>query len=615
MKSEMKSPAQKGVAFLEFAIIAPLLFFVVLGMIDLFTYLYLANVLDARAHRALEVASWVPGLEQQKEVMANGQESALQKASRQIKQNVLSSEISTLFKTAPNGPARARLLGEEYSDYAEIVEIREGQEIDKETFRKVKKDIVIALPPVQAGSKTRDIYFSRNPIGVRINAKINPLTPFMPSLDVSGEAWGFRETSSTSERSPMIDCTGKPFDPNKLPTPQECCLDAAGKITNGINPYTGLCGCPSGREFGIIPGKVPEESACICKLSSITCDNGKPITHPDNWNRTVNYNDCTCSPGDCTYDNWQIGAGRDGSDPGKCSCTQGEYFLQGFGDQVVSPIATGGCAYQNCEEVTTSRGAKYQKCTNRVDPTCKVTCPKNSGYDPILCGCYCSNGGNDLAPPGGCGCNILQTDVSNTPGKLDCHCQKNGVDMPAWDPERGVLDPNTCSYVCNNRVYYSGTSYQLIPGDPSIGTPAMCKCAAGYTNVKNGWGGQFANSETIDPNSGSMCCKADMCTTGEWAGASNVSLAWFNTCYCKCAAGTTPVTIESCCMPLIDSTDPTKIDTRHCGSAPSCAPKITRDGDNKITKLDKPDNYTFRKDCYSAATCAGKTNEYCKPTS
>lgn len=482
---------ESAASMIEFLIAVPVLALAVLGMIDLFTYLYLRNVLEARAHRAVEVASWMPHISEPERTDNENAERSPQfaEALANIESAAVGDEVSQLFSTGSAGRYRARLESEPITILEKDIESSEV-ETESPFDGGLTNSVAVLLPTVDAVTGSRDRGFERQPIGIRINAKLNPLTPFLPAIDVSGVAWGYRENISASSSLPMFDCLGRPFNPNRLPTPEDCDCGEGG-----MNPLTGQCGCPDGKIWGQRPGSSTFE--CICDVSKLSCEPGQ----------LYNYDTCECGAMCPVGSNPLFGQRR--SDDNTCECTVLPGAVKESED--CRNVCTTVAGVTTCRAVTSG-------CSNS-------NCFSGTHWSPTYCGCWCAPRNSLIGiaqnqPPGGPllyqyyaqggvrGATFTdpetacQAPVCDQTGVMPgfhrtgphCLCASNTGQPTRYVDDNGfILQINkNCQYECVGRTW--GGRHQVVDG--------RCVCRNGYVSAGN----VFNANAPVD------CCPANKCT-------------------------------------------------------------------------------------------------------
>ena len=392
-----KKPNSHGATLVEVAVGLIIILVFAFGLIDLVRYLYLTNALDAAAHRALSVATWVPDLEKVDD--PNAGTSEFDVALEKIVNKALAGTTESLFRE--NSSAYLSHGAVKYYDI-------NG---DSHQFKvDIDSQIGIALPA--AGSDgTRNGGFSTQPIGVKINARLRPFTPFVPAISVVGEAWGYREMPVAAIETGPLDCSGRPFNPRNLPTPGDCHCEV-------IDPRTGQCGCPPPlKEF--INASTGEKE-CRCDVNALSCDDDQLVD-------AVN---CICDTKHCLWagNTWGPDYGQNRLDNNQCGCEEPQNVIK-------NPDGTPSCEGAKC--VWNDVLGDYE-CT---DSTCTTAnCPSNLYWHRYTCSCWCAGGGfnEDNLQNNICECQGIR--VMDPTTRL-CVCPNMTC------PANEVLDTN-CSCIC-----------------------------------------------------------------------------------------------------------------------------------------------------------------------
>lgn len=514
---------QRGITMLEFALAAPVLILVILFTIDVFTYLYLANILEARAHRALETASWVPHLSEKSEQIGDGGASTVNadfaQAKEEIVQAALQGEISSMFAISDGQNRRAKLKS---GDIAVIeTTLPEDAEQSSDYFAEsADSKIAILLPSVDQGTGSRDVGFARQPIGVRINAEYTPLMSFLPPISLSAEAWGFRENFSSAGQVPMFDCLGRPFNPANLPSPEDC---NCGNL--GMNPLTGQCGCPEGKVWGKKPGSTVDE--CICDVSLLNC-------HPG---QLYDYTNCRCG-NYCTGGASPL-IGQRRTEDNTCGCPTVWSELKNE-----SP----GCRKNVCAVVD-----GVEVCKDETWACSSANCFNRTHFSSSACGCYCTrlnsiitlaqNQPNDgttlyqyIRTGGHWGNTFTDPDLACEPPVCDnsqvppgfikdgiyCTCRRiDGTPIPFFNENNYQFKAGSadCSYQCQGTTWH---------GRHAPDADGKCGCKNGYLPAKN----VYASNLEVD------CCPATTCqnypNTEVYVGNGPSNT---RACLCRCKSG------------------------------------------------------------------------------
>lgn len=521
-----KSRSSAGVAFLEFAIVAPIVFLLTMGTIDLFLYLYLSNILESQAQQALEVATWVPGLEKPEHDKEGKSNPDFENALKEI------------YKVAKETGSSRLIIGYSENHGFDFVTLREDNAADKEKFEKARAPVVVAVRAL-GPTGTREEQLAKMPISVKINAKMQPLTPFLPAISISKEAWGYRESRISNTRGPLLDCTGKVFDPNNLPTVGT----GSGQCDcESINVLNGKCGCPPGKIYGRLPGTNIWQ--CICDFNQIRDENGKFCTD----SQLIDYVNCrcdsTCNLGDakgyglrridsknvCGCEEVKVGTQTE-------TCKNSQTMVDGVLEK--EAIAS-GCGPSNCPP-----GHFFYK------DACGCWCPrKNATWDGTA---YFDRSGmltqdKTLEPVWPlkacnyeCSGEIVDKDKYYSVGDDGCKCRLKENGLNTGPPEAlidvngYVLDRQTCTYKCNASIYWEGNNQGF--GQKTL-KEGKCQCDVGYVDVRDAY---YTNDPSFSINGDKpACCLATSCGPNEYIYVGN-DASQARACLCECKSGYTRI--------------------------------------------------------------------------
>ncbi len=361
---------QRGVAFLEFVIVFPVLVMIFLAFVDFGRYAYTKNIVEAGANRALLLASTIEGLEDEPDAVDSRHEEAVER----VEQVAYDFVTSTFVTDDENG------------------------------WAKLKERPTLVLPSDSVGASMRE-RLQAAPMQIRLQAEIIPLLPVLPPLTINGLAVGYREPSSDVSLPIPVDCLGNPAGTEsfydfctceganeKWDSSARACkscgdggeVDLGGTMCNcadefcqdGMGRFSysddvggicrckcadgtsagadGKCACPSDK----VPVGSGESTVCHCSGDDKFDDARCAAKYPGSTNVVATSNECGCQCG-----------------PNNCSSR---------------PWMKQGGLGQGCECVCVNNKLKQFDNGNRCDcpnpPSCTGTWRLSRGS----CQCYCS---------------------------------------------------------------------------------------------------------------------------------------------------------------------------------------------------------------------------------
>lgn len=252
---EVPNRSVRGATLLEFTLAAPLLFVLLLGLVDLIFYVTNAISLEMAAQDALTRATFISGLEKP-------EDSSEFLNARAAVADIAKSPIVTFSSTFDSSMTEEEI-------------------------------VVLPGPPPQDG-ESRNPHFEKDPIVIRVRSVFDPIL-FPRTFQLETTAVGYRELAGKTSFPVAYDCNGNPF----IPGLEVICNCPPKQV---YNPQTGKCECPACPENSsplnnpececlCNPGFVPEPPPpaplleCICN-PDIVCPPEAPILNEDT---------CTCS--------------------------------------------------------------------------------------------------------------------------------------------------------------------------------------------------------------------------------------------------------------------------------------------------------------------------------
>lgn len=537
----------------EFALVAPILLLLIFGIIDLFSYLYLANVVESSAFKALEVASWEPGLTEGPTIKnEDGSESPnpnFSKAKSNIFAAAKEGALTSLFTEGGNNKGRARLRSSN-SDIEIIEKEIDSEEEGTNNFAAAEsKSFALLLPTLDTVSNTRDEGFKRQPIGVAVHAEFHPLFPLLPKIDISAKAWGFRENYTSSDYLAKFDCLGKPYNNWSVPNRTQCnCPEG-----EGMNPYTGQCGCPPGTKYLRRPHTNYYD--CLCDVTKLNCLPGQLFDYINcNCNKNLCSNALAATPnfGQVRTDENECGCKKISIETETPTCKSGTCTIGPDNKEVCTDAVTSGCSSANCFNNSTFFASlcgcgcdhSYGRTKIQLDPNQNtipptyqiVTADGQEGFTFTNPDAQCMDKEQSCeAQVSGDPAHEKKWITNPVSGNQYCTCVYAGTENPVPSVEAGT-NRNLffdCTYRCE--PIYGGTAANGVPfgwmSQPG-GAGTVCDCNAGYKRTED----YFSAGEktaccpdpscTSDPNSvpwiynhtnarACVCfCKAYHCTDG-----------------------------------------------------------------------------------------------------
>mgnify|MGYP001500511514 CR=1 FL=1 len=410
--------SQKAATLVEFAIVFPIVLFLVLILIDFILYLVAKGTVERAAKQAAAYAAVVDGLESE------------------------------------NNTAIISKIKIEASKIPELV-LSSG-------FVTFSQNDVEYLPPYREVDGNQVLDYANVPLGVSIDVAYRPILPFLPrSIEVSGYA--YRERSEPSSLPVPLDCLGRRIIPGQplppitsCPCPTsddplmrrtglgencDCLPEAPGvaveqdgawvciRANQAASAATGQCEC-------VIPGQIKNNAGnCVCpgstQLIDGACGCPPPLVLGAN-------NQCVCPA---------CGPGQVAQANNNCNCVCKSQFVENQNGP--------GCV---CPPEKTRQG-----CNNRglrFNGTCGCQeCPPNRIIDPATNNCRCPLGDNNGASCGG-----MEYVISTA---TECRC--TGI---CEFPE-GTLPPTHGHCICDLPLLYARC------GGPQNSNPVHCNCIGG----------------------------------------------------------------------------------------------------------------------------------------
>jgi hypothetical protein len=516
-KSTLRTTAcTNGATLLEMSIAMPIIMMLVLATLDFGFFLYARNSLGHAAQRALTLATWVPGLEIT-DINAPQFVTALDK---------IKAAASTSYAKLSFGRSVA-LRGEPNIKYADL---------DTDAYKHWDHDaFVVGLPAVDAMTNSRP--FGEQPIAVRINGTFtSPLLGWIvPSINIQGEARGFRELYPTSNIPIPKDCMGQPYNPprSQVPSADECCArnhnDASDPCCQQgaeVSPLTGQCGdgCPA--HYKAVTNTATNKHYCECDINSLGCPRDiVDMVHCACTGRQCSSyhvrrddNTCGCASDKSTaYPDHLIPANCHWDAPGYCRWTADGYkcknaWLPSYTNQNIGIDFHPENGVENCQCPGVEREFYNYECgcwchygTKASDPNdntsdCVVDCGAEAHKGAGQWECLCNNT-NLPPPPNGtsacpgnkiidgpsytCICKCPAGMEENPPGSDNCGCKNGQVPVD----NKGDWRVGCCANNCP-----AGFLPAMI-GNGNCG----CECPKCYANVN----GQCVKTEGTGTEGGS----------------------------------------------------------------------------------------------------------------
>lgn len=446
----------------------PLTVIVIFLLMDLCYYLFLLNELKSASHQVLErviqlpdftTAGWNPAPARKTEFMSS----------------LMSGELGKRFSAGKHFlHARARLVSADSSS-------------DPDNW------LEVFLPSESVINDQKDLGIIRKPVGVRLLAVFNPMTPFLPDQPFSAGAWGFKNFPIAPVKA-RLDCTGRVFDRKRLPEAEECGCKK-------IDAKNGQCACEGLKEWRKSPDS--GKYACLCSEDHIyeRDEEGRILIDlmgapkPCGQGRLLNFESCECA-GLCKYgDRMNFGQRRDSSN--QCSCLMGLYYRgappglreSAPGRLVLNDAVTehpcryqpGECSYLGKFHLE-SEPAAYYRCDYKKECSSTRVCPSGSRFSGEHCGCVCDKEATD---------NAKSSCIIDRPGERIN--QVTGYTLSATGSKTG--------YKCTDSVSWDGDQSEMLGKDCSVSYPSLkeippscfCQCKAGFRRTGTG------------------CCKESLC--------------------------------------------------------------------------------------------------------
>jgi Flp pilus assembly protein TadG len=404
---------QRGVSLLEFAIVAPLLFFVVIGLIFYSLYFTARGGAYTAAQRALSFASVVPNLDSTDNTAATAARTSV---------NTLVTDLAQKLASGPVTVTNAELILPNDPGY----------------------------PNPVAGLTSRQEALASFPMVVRVRGEIRPiffnnaiLGAVFPASATQFEvrAIGYREPRFRSSLPAALDCEGNPIGAgigancgcqNTVgwpPPPANC----AGFANPPLTPR-GACFCDCPPEYTTV-GRVNGVAQCECPIPDISacpCD-AEGIA-------TFNAGQCRCGIQACP----NPAQTRSGCGPCGCPPDKSEAALNCPSKNRKYDVIGCDC---DCELTADSCSGNYKP--NTTNGACECTCPKTcppafgdprtklvDNKDTSTCSCEC--------PFGEAACKALGPNRAWNNVKC-CYCE-----YPVPKPEGAVENPLTCNWKCDS---------------------------------------------------------------------------------------------------------------------------------------------------------------------
>ena len=375
----------RGGVFIEFAIIFPIFFLIVISFIEFSRYTSAKGVAETAAQRSLSLATVINGLDADDQTVASFVDA---------KEAVL--EVA-------RGLPRSTIFGSE----------QDGSSL---YFTSGEDNPRLILPTPRPGETVAEA-MRREPIEVEIDAQMAPFLPFFPSFSVRGRASGYREPYTNVSMPLPVDCVGNPKGSSDYYA--DCPCDGVGRVWNADQRE-----CVCGEDF-----LTNEDETCRCRHSAELVDeNGEcycPRTSdddcPNNLVLEAERCYCMCPLGslrrwDSETDYCYCDAERNLVDIGetRCGCiedldcgpnrTYSPTSCECFCNISRSQCEGGEYNYNACtctcpEGMIHDAGAGRCVCDPATSPVC--TAPEVLGAD---CSCGCPEGtivfGDECRPPG-----------------------------------------------------------------------------------------------------------------------------------------------------------------------------------------------------------------------
>lgn len=325
----------RGVAFLEFVLVFPVLFLIFLAFVDFGRYAYIKNLIDASANRALLLATAIEGLDDEPSIEGSRYDESKSRVESLAKQLALSA-----FLTDSTVDSKAKLSSQPWLEL-----------------------------PAPGGGQTLKQALQNAPMRMHVEAEITPFLPFLPVLRINGLAVGYREPSSEISLPVPTDCVGNP---------------------SGSYSFYKTCPCEGSNEHWnsstreCIPcGDVGTASSTWCNCSNAKCQEGLG-PHSFAYRRADGSCGCQCSS-QFTVD-----------DSGQCNCSGGRV---GEGSGTASRcVCTGEQEWKTAACRAKFPGLPVQQTGDRCGCTCSNSCGSNMIRSSPANGCTCSCNGEKYEP-------------------------------------------------------------------------------------------------------------------------------------------------------------------------------------------------------------------------
>jgi Flp pilus assembly protein TadG len=383
-----------GASFVEFVIVLPVFLMILFAFVDLSRYLMTESMLETAANRAIVLASTIPGLDDDPGTPDSRKDQAVSDVEAFAERLATSGFISGV-----DSPSMAYLTSAPK----------------------------LELPVVLPGKSMREA-LETTPMKVTLGAKLLPIFPLIPLIDLKAEAYGFRETRSGVALPIPVDCQGNPI---------------------GDSNYYSFCDECNWPENYLLGNVYWDQQSRSCKQ----CSTSRYEARFTNWSKTG----CRC--------------------PGWSDCTR-ELGPNGV---LFVPVTTNGCVWCNCYGEFGFQFGADGKCECRW-PQAVVRPLRHTGFASwgTLTGCYCE--GADQITDQNCADRF--PGLSVYADGTNCYCRCSMANCPngysVTTPEAGcsctcpsgkVYDRSVPGCVCTNlNVPCSSPSFQRDPAD------CQCKC-------------------------------------------------------------------------------------------------------------------------------------------
>jgi hypothetical protein len=489
---------ERGVAFVEAAVILGVFLFLIIGFIDLSRMMWIQSQLSVAADQALTVAATDPGIDYY-DLTGKGHPQEYLRAEERV--------LNKAKEVALSGG-----LNEEKTQIS-------SQSINLSR-------IAAGAPP---GSSMEQLLES-HPLEVSLTSEYEPILPGFGSITLRGRAVGFREPRKIATMPVIVDCNGNllgspMYEKNPCPCPVDKMWDFSKKkcVCRNNPANDGTCGCDPLRELS------PDFTTCQCKAQSCLIDH---IQNTDTCLCQCNLTgavtaQCQCADNTLRSGN-QCNCITDGLPPyttrtgSSCSlqCLNGNF-------QPIGGNVNNGCECRlgmrlsgnNC--ICDSDYCSTQGWTNAFRNSNCTTCGCGGGSSLVgekTCGCpnsnYVFNESN--------GCECSQTPCSDAPNQF-----RNSSNACACQCAPGaVIDDGLCRCTDPNRVLSSDNRTCVCRSTPltacksdEVWNTSLCQCVcrSGHGTPGN----CSCPGVKIDPNQTGECVCPGTPPAGGWLSGDN----------------------------------------------------------------------------------------------